>query len=107
MLIWIFGDVQNVVIHDHNEKTVRGKLELKNAKVNWQLSIDSGLLPAKAAKKTTYRSLQMEGKEIEFSDGFTNLHTLSYQQIISGNGFGLSDARPSIQLIHEIRKQLA
>ena len=108
MLIWIFGEVKKVTIQNHTEKTIKGYLELQRAKVNWLLSIDANLLPdrARSAGKPTYRSLKMEGSEIEFSEGFTDLHTLSYKEILAGNGFGLTEARPSIQLIHEIRKQL-
>jgi UDP-N-acetyl-2-amino-2-deoxyglucuronate dehydrogenase len=108
MLIWVFGPVKNFSIEHSNEKTVKGILELSQARVKWQLSIDSEELPEFALKagKTTYRSLKMEGNEIEFSDGFADLHTESYKQILGNNGFGLADAMPSIQLIHQIRKQL-
>ena len=108
MLIWIFGPVQGVSIQDSNEKTVEGVLELERAKVKWQLSIDKSKLPEqlKAAGKATYRSLKMEGKEIEFSEGFTDLHTESYKHILAGAGYGLVEAKPSIQLIHQIRNQL-
>jgi len=108
MLIWIFGPVQGVSIQDSNEKTVEGLLQLQSAKVRWQLSIDKSKLPeqVKTAGKATYRSLTMEGKEIEFSDGFTDLHTESYKHILGGSGYGLAEAKPSIQLIHQIRNQL-
>lgn len=108
MLIWIFGKVQDVTVLGANEKTVTGVLALQQAKVKWQLSIDGEMLPAsvKKAGKTTYRSLKMEGKEIEFSDGFADLHTESYKHILRGSGFGLNDAKPSIQLIHQIRNQI-
>jgi len=73
--------------------------------VQWKLSIDAGDLPPEVAAKgkRTFRTLTMEGKEIEFSEGFTDLHTLSYQEILKGNGFGLTDARPSIELAYNIR----
>jgi UDP-N-acetyl-2-amino-2-deoxyglucuronate dehydrogenase len=108
MLIWIFGQVQNVKILDSSDKTVTGLLELKQAKVKWQLSIDSSILPdqIRNAGKATYRSLKMESEEIEFSEGFADLHTESYKKILNGEGFGLAEARPSIELIHQIRKQL-
>ena len=108
MLIWIFGQVQSVKILDSSDKTVTGLLELKQAKVKWQLSIDSSILPdqIRNAGKATYRSLKMESKEIEFSEGFADLHTESYKKILNGEGFGLAEARPSIELIHQIRKQL-
>jgi UDP-N-acetyl-2-amino-2-deoxyglucuronate dehydrogenase len=108
MLIWIFGSVKNVTIQEANEKTVEGILTLDRAKVKWQLSIDKNKLPdqVKTAGKATYRSLKMEGREIEFSDGFTDLHTESYKHILAGAGYGLVEAKPSIELIHQIRTQL-
>lgn len=108
MLIWIFGDVISVSVKNANEKTVEGTMQLARAKVNWLLSVDSEKLPAQVKEKgkATYRSLQMEGNEIEFSEGFTDLHTESYKHILSGAGFGLSDAKPSIDLIYQIRNQL-
>jgi UDP-N-acetyl-2-amino-2-deoxyglucuronate dehydrogenase len=84
-----------------------GLLELKNARVRWFLSINADHLPedVKSKGKRTYRSLTMEGHEIEFSEGFTDLHTVSYHQILEGKGFGLKEARPSIQTVYEIRNQ--
>jgi UDP-N-acetyl-2-amino-2-deoxyglucuronate dehydrogenase len=107
MLIWIFGDVKKVTVKETTEDTAKGQLELTRARVNWLLSIDAHRLPesVQQAGKRTYRSLTMEGTEIEFSDGFTDLHTASYREILQGKGFGLTDARPSIQLMHEIRQQ--
>ncbi len=105
MLIWVFGGVKKNVVHQLEEDMAAGYLELERGRVRWMLSINADHLPAdvKAKGKRTYRSLTMEGQEIEFSDGFTELHTLSYQQIIDGKGFGLNDAQPSIQLAHDIR----
>jgi UDP-N-acetyl-2-amino-2-deoxyglucuronate dehydrogenase len=105
MLIWIFGSVKKNVVKELNDDSASGYLELERARVNWQLSINADHLPAEAKSKgkRTYRSLKLEDQEIEFSEGFTDLHTLSYQEILKGNGFGLEDARPSIQLTHEIR----
>jgi UDP-N-acetyl-2-amino-2-deoxyglucuronate dehydrogenase len=107
MLLWIFGSVKKVSVTELTENTASGELELERARVKWFLSIDADRLPevAKAAGKRTHRSLTMEGTEIEFSDGFTDLHTASYRDILSGKGFGLAEAKPSIQLIHEIRQQ--
>jgi UDP-N-acetyl-2-amino-2-deoxyglucuronate dehydrogenase len=107
MLLWIFGDVKNISVKELTEDTASGYLELNRARINWLLSIDASRLPAAVQQtgKRTYRSLTMEGHEIEFSDGFTDLHTASYQEILNGNGFGLSDAKPSIELIHQIRQQ--
>lgn len=105
MLSWIFGDPKSNKVHIHNQDTAAGYLELEKARVRWFLSIDFKNLPEpiKMAGKTTYRSISVEGEEIEFSGGFTDLHTLSYQDILSGRGFGLKDARQSIQIVHDIR----
>jgi UDP-N-acetyl-2-amino-2-deoxyglucuronate dehydrogenase len=105
MLIWVFGEVRSNVVLELKEDSAKGYLELERARVNWKLSINADHLPeeVKAKGKRTYRSLTLEGKEIEFSEGFTDLHTLSYQEILQGKGFGLEDARPSIKLAHEIR----
>ena len=82
-----------------------GFLELENARVRWFLSVDEKTLPEniKAAGQRTYRSITVDGKEIEFSGGFTDLHTLSYENILAGNGFGLKEARPSIETVYAIR----
>lgn len=105
MLTWIFGKVTQNAVHVREENTASGYLELERARVRWYLSTDYESLPevAKLAKKQTYRSLQIEGEEIEFSDGFTDLHTTCYEQILAGNGFGLSEARQSIEIVHTIR----
>ena len=105
MLIWIFGDVDNVIIKNKTEKTVKGILELKNAKVDWNLSIDSDLIPSKYKKlgQRTFRSIKVDDKEIEFSSGFVDLHTISYKNIINGKGFGTNDAKKSIDLVSRIR----
>jgi UDP-N-acetyl-2-amino-2-deoxyglucuronate dehydrogenase len=105
MLLWIFGDMRKCEMKTSNAESAQGYLELERARVNWHLSISYDDLPetVRAAGKRTYRSLKMQGEEIEFSDGFTELHTASYARILSGNGFGLSDARPSIDLVHRIR----
>jgi UDP-N-acetyl-2-amino-2-deoxyglucuronate dehydrogenase len=106
MLLWIFGEVRNVTVNELSEDTASGQLELEQARINWMLSIDEKRLPPhiQDAGKRTFRSLNMEGHEIEFSDGFTDLHTESYRKILSGNGFGLQEAKPSIDLIHRIRQ---
>lgn len=107
MLTWVFGSVKKNVVHTLTESSAAGFLELENARVRWFLSIDYNDIPeeVRAKGKRTYRSLTMEGKEIEFSDGFTDLHTVSYQQILNGNGFGLNEASTSIQTVYEIRNQ--
>ena len=105
MLLWVFGDIKNLKINSYEADKASGFLELKKARVNWMLSINENDLPAEAKSKgkRTFRSLKMDGNEIEFSDGFTELHTKSYLEILSGRGFGLNDARPSIELAHQIR----
>ncbi len=105
MLIWIFGAVKEVSVTRMESDTAAGFIELKQARVNWFLSIDYDQLPkqAKLEGKRTYRSLTLGGEEIEFSEGFTDLHTKSYYEILNGKGFGLQDAGPSIDLVYKIR----
>jgi len=105
MLAWVFGKLQKSVVHLHTHDRAAGYLEFKQARVRWFLSINEELLPKKAKEKgqRTYRSITVDGKEVEFSDGFFDLHTKSYQNIISGKGFGLTDAKASVQLTHDIR----
>jgi UDP-N-acetyl-2-amino-2-deoxyglucuronate dehydrogenase len=82
-----------------------GFIELERARVRWYLSVDSQDLPfpVKVGGKTTFRSITVDGSEIEFSEGFTDLHTRVYEETLAGRGFGIADARPSIQLTHAIR----
>lgn len=105
MLSWIFGDVEKNIVHVYEPKRASGYLEFKKARVRWYLSVDFTTIPEDLRIKgmRTFRSIKMEGQEIEFSDGFTDLHTRSYQEILAGNGFGLDDARQSIQIVHDIR----
>lgn len=105
MLLWIFGDLKSVKTESIDMYHASGFLELKQARVKWFLSINYDHIPAsvRASGKRTYRSLTMEGVELEFSEGFTDLHTKSYEEILKGNGFGLTEARPSIELVHAIR----
>lgn len=106
MLTWIFGDVLENKVNKHNENTASGFLHLKKAKVNWNLSIDYTQIPEdqKALGKRTFRTLKIEGEEIEFSDGFTELHTESYRHILSGNGFGVLESKKAIEIVQEIRQ---
>ncbi|MGD9807406.1 MAG: Gfo/Idh/MocA family oxidoreductase [Deferribacterales bacterium] len=108
MLIWIFGGVQENIVHMSEARKAAGFLELENARVRWFLSVDSNDLPKEATDKDqrTYRSITIAGEEIEFSGGFTDLHTLSYQEIIAGKGFGLADAKPSIDTVFNIRNTI-
>jgi len=105
MLTWIFGDVKESIVHEHGEKRAAGFLQLQKARVRWVLSVDENDLPdnVKLKGQRTFRSITVEGEEIEFSKGFTDLHTLSYQEILRGNGFGLDDARKSIEIVYDIR----
>jgi UDP-N-acetyl-2-amino-2-deoxyglucuronate dehydrogenase len=105
MLLWIFGDVKNNKVTQHSNQTAAGQLELEKANVNWMLSIDARTLPeeASAAGKTTYRTLTIDGEGFEFSDGFTELHTKSYEEILKGNGFRISETLKAIEVVHNIR----
>jgi UDP-N-acetyl-2-amino-2-deoxyglucuronate dehydrogenase len=105
VLTWIFGPVQNSVVHLNRPDCTAGLLQLKGARVRWFLSINSAHLPqAERDKgKRTYRSIRVGGEEVEFSEGFTDLHTASYREILSGNGFGLDVARGAVQTVHQIR----
>lgn len=105
LLIWLFGPVCSTKVHSANTSRMGGFIELEKARVRWFLSVDHNDLPpvAKQAKKTTFRSITVDGQEIEFSDGFTDLHTCVYEKTLAGNGFGIADARPSIELTHRIR----
>jgi UDP-N-acetyl-2-amino-2-deoxyglucuronate dehydrogenase len=105
MLIWVFGDIRENVVHAIQPDYAAGYIELEHARVRWFLSINYDHIPdaVKAAGKRTYRSITIEGEEIEFSEGFTDLHTLSYKEIIAGRGYGLSDAGAAIQVAHNIR----
>ncbi|MFN3759901.1 MAG: Gfo/Idh/MocA family protein [Algoriphagus aquaeductus] len=105
MLTWVFGGVKKNVVHIHTHDRAAGYFELEKARVRWFLSINADTLPesVKAKGGRTYRSLTMEGEEIEFSDGFTDLHTKSYEHILTGMGFGLEESRKSIEIVHDIR----
>ena len=106
MLLWIFGDVKENTVHQHSNETASGTLILEKANVNWFLSIDENTLPGDVREtgKRTFRSLTINEEQFEFSEGFTDLHTRSYEEILSGRGFPLSEARKSIELVHSIRK---
>ncbi|HEY9114166.1 MAG TPA: Gfo/Idh/MocA family oxidoreductase [Bacteroidales bacterium] len=107
MLSWIFGKVRNSVVHLAEDNKSSGLLQLEKANISWFLSLDNNDLPekAKTTNQTTYRSITVDGEEIEFSGGFTDLHTVSYQEILDGKGYGISDARTSIEIAHLIRNQ--
>lgn len=105
MLSWIFGEVEENICHTKMNDTNAGFLRLKHAKVRWFLSVNDEYLPEEVKQRgqRTYRSIQIDGKEIEFSDGFTDLHTESYKMILKGQGFGINEARDSIKIVSEIR----
>ena len=105
MLSWIFGEVQENRVHLREKNKAAGYLEFKKARVRWFLSIDEADLPIDIRKngQRTYRSITVNNEELEFSTGFTELHTDSYREILNGKGFGLKEARQSIEIVHKIR----
>jgi UDP-N-acetyl-2-amino-2-deoxyglucuronate dehydrogenase len=107
MLMWIFGDAKEVIVNEHSRDTASGTLQLENASVKWNLSINGKKLPEelRIAGKRTYRTLNIDGESFEFSDGFTELHTKSYENILAGKGFPLMETRKAIELVHSIRNK--
>lgn len=105
MLQWIFGAVKKNVVHVASHDRVAGFLEFERARVRYFLSINENTLPKeiREAGKRTYRLLEMDGNEVEFSDGFSDLHTESYRKILDGEGFGLDEVRNCIEIVHDIR----
>ena len=105
MLLWIFGDVKDYKVFQHEKTVSSGSLELEKASVNWMLSIDANELPQeiKNKGKRTYRKLIIDGEAVEFSEGLADLHTQSYENILAGKGFPISETRKSIDLVHKIR----
>ena len=106
MLSWIFGPIEENIVHLKQPDANAGYMRLKNANVRWFLSVNYDYIPEniKNSGKRTFRSIKVDGDEIEFSDGFTDLHTKSYEHILSGEGFGLDEARNSINIVSSIRK---
>ncbi len=106
MLMWIFGDLKENVVHLHTHDRAAGYLELERARVRWFLSINYDVIPEhiKESGARTYRSLLIEGQEFEFSGGFNELHTRSYEDVLNGGGFRLREAQKAIQIVHDIRK---
>jgi UDP-N-acetyl-2-amino-2-deoxyglucuronate dehydrogenase len=105
MLSWVFGKPKENLLHAQTPEMACGFLYLENARIRWFLSVNSNHIPSEvlATGKRTFRSLTIENEEFEFSDGFTDLHTRSYEEILKGNGFSLEHARQSIELVHELR----
>ncbi len=105
LLLWLFGEAGECRVHYADDKRMAGYMELAGARVRWFLSVDAKDLPFEAApgKRSTYRSITIDGQEIEFTEGFTDLHTRVYEEVLAGQGHGIDDARPSISLVHRIR----
>lgn len=107
LLLWLFGPVETYELHLKSESRCAGFIKLNGAKVKWFLSIDKNDLPTlDDTKPPSFRSLSINGEQIEFSDGFTDLHTTSYKQILAGNGFRIQDAKPSIELVYQLRNAM-
>ena len=106
LLIWLFGEVEYQEIHVNDQFTCAGVLHLENATIPWFLSIDPALLPEKQRSEgqRTYRSITVDGQEIEFSGGFSDLHSEVYRRTLAGEGFGIELARPSLEVVHQIRQ---
>lgn len=105
MLLWLFGDVQALSVNEMSPIRASGKIELERANINWMLSISEKDLPAaeKAKGNKTFRSLTIDGEDIDFSNGFEQLHTKSYEEVLTGRGIRLAETKKSIQLVHDIR----
>ncbi len=105
LLVWLFGGVESLVVHHHDAMTCAGTMELEGASVRWFLSIDERYVPPerRAAGQRTYRSITIDGQEIEFSGGFTDLHSEVYRRTLRAEGFGIADTRQAIVAVHQIR----
>lgn len=101
LLIWLFGSVQSNELHLRDDERAGGTLELERARVRWFLSIDQADLPPGVTG--THRSMTVDGREVEFTEGFADLHTRVYAETLAGRGFTIADARPSIDLVHHVR----
>jgi len=105
LVTWLFGPVQRSIVHRREPQRAAGWLDLQHADVQWYLSTDQSDLPfePQPGVKTTHRSITVDGEEVEFSEGFTDLHTRVYEETLAGRGFGIADARPSVELTSHIR----
>jgi UDP-N-acetyl-2-amino-2-deoxyglucuronate dehydrogenase len=105
LLLWLFGPLAACEVHLRERRRMAGFLELARARVRWFLSADAADLPftPEPGAKTTFRSITVDGREIEFSDAFADLHTRVYEEVLAGRGFGIDDSRPAIELSHRIR----
>lgn len=106
LLIWIFGDVISSTVTRHDHQTAAGKLEFANAEASWFLSIDETQLP-EGKTGASYRIFNIDGQDISLDDGFASLHTKAYEEILAGNGPGLTDTRQTIQLLHDMRNNIS
>jgi UDP-N-acetyl-2-amino-2-deoxyglucuronate dehydrogenase len=106
LVLWLFGAAAESAVHQHEPHRMAGVLELERARVRWFLSTDSADLPfaPEPGARTTHRSITVDGREVEFSEGFADLHTRVYEETLAGRGFGIADARPSIELASRIRR---
>jgi UDP-N-acetyl-2-amino-2-deoxyglucuronate dehydrogenase len=104
-LAWLFGQPARSEVHLNDGRRMAGELELARARVRWFLSVEASDLPfaPEAGKRLTHRVMLVDGEEVAFSEGFTDLHTLVYQETLAGRGFGMADARPSIELVYRMR----
>jgi UDP-N-acetyl-2-amino-2-deoxyglucuronate dehydrogenase len=104
MLIWIFGDVVENIILNKTNYSINGILILERANIRWNLSVDASTLPKDIidSGQHAYRSIVIDGKSLEFSDGFTDLHTIAYREILNGNGFVVDDTMPALRVVNEI-----
>ncbi len=107
MLSWIFGEPVSSTVHLNSPDTAGGFLQLKRARVKWFMSLDYNTIPEEVKNRgqRTYRLITVNGEELEFSEGFTDLHTESYKKILVNEGFSLSDAFNSIQIAYDIRNK--
>jgi UDP-N-acetyl-2-amino-2-deoxyglucuronate dehydrogenase len=105
LLTWLFGNVEHRAVHLRQARRMAGSITLERARVRWFLSVDANDLPAppEAPGRATFRSITVDGHEVEFSDGFTDLHTAVYREVLAGRGHGIDDVRPSIELVHDLR----
>ena len=105
LLLWLFGEPGDCIVFHSDPERMSGFLELEHARVRWFLSVNPADLtfPAEPGKKSTYRSITIDGQEVEFTEGFTDLHTRVYEETLAGGGFGIEAARPSVNLVHRIR----
>jgi UDP-N-acetyl-2-amino-2-deoxyglucuronate dehydrogenase len=105
MLVWLFGDLESQKVYQRDDQRISGFMSLKNAEVKWRLSIAADDLPASSIEQGNhaFRALKMGERFFDFSTGFDNLHTKVYKDILNGGGYGIEDARPAVELVHEMR----